>query len=237
MTTILLKLAGPLQAYGIDSHFETRQTQRYPSKSAIIGIIAASLGFRRNQDDEIQMLNQLDFVVRVDQPGELLRDFHTAHAIKKDGSPNRTYVSHRYYLQDAVFIIAISGEETVIQKVAKALKSPYFQPFMGRRSLPLNSDFFMCEVDETPITVLKNLEWQAAKWYQKKNKNVSQLDLYADANLLDSGEILMPRDRVISFSQEKRQHGFRPIKHIRISVIKKEIATTHDVFSAIEGGL
>ena len=62
MTTILLKLAGPLQSYGVDSHFETRQTQRYPSKSAMIGIIAASLGLHRDQDDEIQVLNQLDFV-------------------------------------------------------------------------------------------------------------------------------------------------------------------------------
>ena len=237
MTTILLKLAGPLQSYGVDSHFETRQTQRYPSKSAMIGIIAASLGLHRDQDDEIQVLNQLDFVVRIDQPGELLRDFHTAHAIKKDGKPNRTYVSHRYYLQDAIFIIAISGSEVLMQKVSKALKSPYFQPFMGRRSLPLNSDFFMGEVEEAPVTVLKNLEWQASKWYQKKNKNTSQLDLYADANLLDSGETLMPRDRVMSFSQQKRQHGFRPVKHIRISVIKKEISTTHDVFSVLEGGL
>lgn len=116
MTTILLKLAGPLQSYGVDSHFETRQTQRYPSKSAMIGIIAASLGLHRDQDDEIQVLNQLDFVVRIDQPGELLRDFHTAHAIKKDGKPNRTYVSHRYYLQDAIFIIAISGSEVLMQK-------------------------------------------------------------------------------------------------------------------------
>lgn len=45
--TILLKLAGPLQSWGTSSHFETRATDRYPSKSAVLGILAAS--FRLHQ--------------------------------------------------------------------------------------------------------------------------------------------------------------------------------------------
>jgi CRISPR system Cascade subunit CasD len=237
MTTILLKLAGPLQSYGINSHFETRQTGRYPSKSAVIGMIASSLGYRRGQDDNIRELNQLDFAVRIDQPGELLRDFHTAHTIKKDGSSDRTYVTNRYYLQDSVFVVAISGDELRIQEISKALQAPYFQPFMGRRSLPLASDFFIGKVAGAPIEALEQLEWQAAEWYQKKNREITQVDIYADADLLDRGENLMPRDRVISFSQQKRQHAFRPVKHDAAFVVKKSFVTEHDVFSAVGGGV
>ena len=54
MKTILLKFAGPLQSWGTDSHFETRHTDFYPSKSGVIGLIAAGLGYGRDEDEKIQ---------------------------------------------------------------------------------------------------------------------------------------------------------------------------------------
>ena len=108
MKTILLKFAGPLQSWGTSSHFETRHTDFYPSKSAIIGLIAASLGYRREEDEKIQKLNELDFAVRVDQQGNLLRDFHIAQKYTEKGKFDRNYVTNRYYLEDAVFVVALS---------------------------------------------------------------------------------------------------------------------------------
>ena len=61
MRTLLLKFAGPLQSWGTASDFEIRHTDLYPSKSAVIGLIAASLGYRRNDDERNQKLNKLDF--------------------------------------------------------------------------------------------------------------------------------------------------------------------------------
>ena len=69
LKTLLLKFAGPLQSWGTDSKFETRYTDFYPSKSAVIGMIAASFGYRRHEDEKIKKLNDLDFAVRVDQRG------------------------------------------------------------------------------------------------------------------------------------------------------------------------
>lgn len=68
MNTILLKLSGPLQSWGTSSRFENRSTDRYPSKSAVIGILAASFGYSRD-DARTERFNRLDFAVRVDQPG------------------------------------------------------------------------------------------------------------------------------------------------------------------------
>ena len=55
MSTLLLRLAGPLQSWGTDSKFEVRRTENEPSKSGVIGLVAAALGIRRNE--EISELN------------------------------------------------------------------------------------------------------------------------------------------------------------------------------------
>lgn len=47
MATLLLRLAAPLQSWGSDSKFETRKTDREPTKSGVVGLLAAALGLRR----------------------------------------------------------------------------------------------------------------------------------------------------------------------------------------------
>ncbi|MBR0232783.1 MAG: CRISPR-associated protein Cas5, partial [Synergistaceae bacterium] len=37
MSTLLLKLAGVLQSWGVESKFETRRTLGFPTKSGVIG--------------------------------------------------------------------------------------------------------------------------------------------------------------------------------------------------------
>ena len=44
MATLLLRLAAPLQSWGMDSKFETRKTNREPTKSGVVGLLAAALG-------------------------------------------------------------------------------------------------------------------------------------------------------------------------------------------------
>ena len=95
MSTLLLRLAGPMQSWGTDSKFDVRRTGREPSKSGVIGLVAAALGIARQDRQALQTLNSLRFGVRVDREGALLRDFHTARPEK--GTP---YVTYRYYLSD-----------------------------------------------------------------------------------------------------------------------------------------
>ena len=171
MKTILLKFSGPLQSYGTSSHFETRYTDYYPSKSAVIGLLAACLGYRRDEAEKLSELSILKFAVRIDQDGRLLRDYHIARSYKDTGAELRTYVTNRYYLEDALFVVAISGKDELVDTLIKAIKSPYFQPFMGRRSLPVPVDFFVGESAEDILDSLRNLPWQAAPWYKKRKEN------------------------------------------------------------------
>lgn len=231
MKTILLKLAGPMQAYGTSSHFETRHTDFYPSKSAIIGMVAGALGYSRDEDEKIRKLNSLDFGVRVDQEGKLSRDYHIARKDKVNGDFERSYVTNRYYLEDAIFLVAIGSEEqNLMNQIENALKNPYFQLFLGRRSLPPTYDYFLESNDLSVVENLKNYTWLAKKKYKRSHSNI--ISIYTDTNLLDSREEIERQDRVNSFSQKNRNFSYRLEKRKDI-IIKYEGEKEHDAFGAI----
>ena len=233
MKTVLLKLAGPLQSWGTDSHFETRHTDAHPSKSGVIGMIAAGLGYSRDEDEGIGRLNNLLFAVRIDQPGQLLRDYHTAKKYKENGDLERTYVTNRYYLQDAVFVAALSSnDEDLINDVVTAVTEPYYPLFLGRRSAPPTADFFLGVFETDAVTALKEYPWQASSWYQRRKS--SKLQVFADESLPGEGSVLVRNDEIVSLSQ-KRGRKFNPRKEKGIAVDvpvsgKKE---EHDAFGAI----
>lgn len=74
MKTLVIRLTAPLQSYGNEATFNRRTSNYYPSKSAVIGMIAAALGYRRD-DSRINNLNNLKLAVRIDQPGKFMTDF------------------------------------------------------------------------------------------------------------------------------------------------------------------
>ena len=131
MATLLLRLAAPLQSWGSDSKFETRKTDREPTKSGVVGLLAAALGLRRDDTEGLARLNGLRFAVRADQEGSLLVDFHTAK------SRDTSYVTYRHYLQDAVFLAGLESEdEALLRELEAALRHPVYPLYLGRRSPP-----------------------------------------------------------------------------------------------------
>ena len=238
MKSLLLKFAGPLQSWGTGSHFETRMTDLYPSKSAVIGLVAAALGYRRDEDEKTGVLNGLDFAVRIDQPGTLLKDYQIVHSTK------RNYVTERYYLEDAVYIAALSGTDPEwVEEIEEALNHPYFQSSFGRRSAVPTYDFIMGTVEGGPIEALQKCEWQASKWYKRIQGETVHLEIFADGHLLDSRTAEKRQDRVLSFSQKSRQFGFRYEKRKIIEIQNPEKSlrdtfesgylTEHDAFAMI----
>ena len=137
MATVLLRLAAPLQAWGADSKFETRKTNREPTKSGVIGLLAAALGLRRDDAAGLARLNGLHFAVRADREGSLLVDFHTANREEDRKKGKAPYVTYRHYLQDAVFLVGLESEDTaLLQELETALKHPVYPLYLGRRSCP-----------------------------------------------------------------------------------------------------
>ena len=102
-----------------------------PTKSGILGMLAAAVGRRRT--DPVEDLLTLRFGVRKDQPGTVICDFHTAHTL--DGKKSMP-LSDRYYLSDAVFLAGIGGERSMLETLDRAVRYPAFPLYLGRRSCP-----------------------------------------------------------------------------------------------------
>ncbi len=218
MTVLLLRLAGPLQSWGDSSRFARRETRSQPTKSGVLGLIAAAQGRRRT--DQIEDLLGLRFGVRVDQPGTLLSDFQTA--IRWD-TGDVMPLSTRYYLSDAVFVAGLEGAAEVIATLAGAVRRPQFPLYLGRRSCPVTGRLFLGVVDEPLDKALAAHPWQAASWYQRQP--IDQLEVYVDALAGDIGSEVA-RDLPISFDPRRRQYGWRDIDHYPVPVpVPKEPAT------------
>lgn len=143
MKAVILRLEGPLQAWATQSKLGVRDTDREPSKSGVLGLVGAALGMDHSDTTTLARLAALALAVRVDRPGSLLRDFHTAGAGTFRGNPK--YFVHgtsscvpgnRYYLQGASFVAALAGDPAFIDEIAQALKSPRWPLFLGRRACP-----------------------------------------------------------------------------------------------------
>jgi CRISPR system Cascade subunit CasD len=211
MSVLLLQLAGPLQSWGASSRFARRATEPAPTKSAVIGLLAAALGRGRSQD--LTDLAGLRFGVRLDQPGTVLRDFHTAHRFT---GGEALPVSERFYLADAVFVAAVEGEEDLIAQLQQAVRAPVFLPYLGRRSCPpsrpVNLDIHH---QLTLEEALKKEEWRAAHWYQRRHRDQSHihLEILLEATQADGpGETL--RDQPISFDPLHRQYALRTVRQL-----------------------
>ncbi|MDP2211517.1 MAG: type I-E CRISPR-associated protein Cas5/CasD [Candidatus Aquicultor sp.] len=151
---LIFRLYGPLAAWGDIAVGEYRPSFAHPSKSAIIGLLAAALGIRRDEAERQKSLAEAcSFAVRVDAMGTLLRDYHTSQvpSAKKgithytrrselavDGL--NTILSSRDYRCDAAYTVAISmrkGAAFTAQQLADALLKPIFTLYLGRKSCPL----------------------------------------------------------------------------------------------------
>jgi CRISPR system Cascade subunit CasD len=76
---LCFRLHGPLASWGDIAVGERRPSAPHPSRSAILGLVAAALRIRRDDADAQTVLDrELGFASRTDAPGELLIDFHTA---------------------------------------------------------------------------------------------------------------------------------------------------------------
>jgi CRISPR system Cascade subunit CasD len=132
MTTLLLRLAGPMQSWGTQSRFIDRDTGREPSKSGVVGLVCAALG--RSRDHSLDDLCRLRMGVRIDREGVMLRDFHTATGVAQAGGGTRSITSQRYYLSDADFLVGLEGDTTLLELVNEALKDPKWCVYLGRKA-------------------------------------------------------------------------------------------------------
>lgn len=133
MPTLLLRLEGPLQAWGDAPGLDWRPTAPWPTKSGVVGLLANALG--RSREEEVGDLAALRMGVRVDRPGEPLLDLHTVRGVvSADGKDLKDKITRRLYLQGAAFLVGLEGERGFLLRLQEALKNPARTLYLGRRS-------------------------------------------------------------------------------------------------------
>lgn len=218
---LVLRLAGPLQSWGSSSRFTRRSTEAFPTKSGIVGLLAAAQGRRRT--DPIEDLAQLRMAVRIDQPGELLRDFHTAHR-GKAAMP----LSDRFYWSDAVFAAFVEGPDGLIDALANAIRRPAFPLYLGRRACPPALPLFLA-VESDPIwEVVRSTGWLASGFHRKRqrDKREVQVRVVADAGIIPGADESTPgrtlQDVPVSFDSERRLYTFRQVEEASVPLQNPE---------------
>lgn len=211
MAVLLLRLAAPLQSWGCESRYKTRKTRREPTKSGVIGLLASALG--RDRDADISDLIALKFGVRVDQPGKVLRDYHTVAKWDKKVQKSKTTETNRYYLQDAVFLVGLeSDDKSFLQMLSNALEAPAHPLYLGRKSCLLTFPWCLKIVDGTLKDVLVSEPWIASKWFQRKSfyrKSFYDLMIYMDSDVPTEG--YLQHDVPLSFGFYTRSWSYRRV--------------------------
>ena len=183
MPTLLLRLVGPMQSWGTTSRFDQRDTGKEPSKSGVVGLLAAALGIDRENWTDLEPLTRLSMGVRHDRPGVPKRDYQTAGCaatdtiIKADGTPVQGWgvVSQRFYLADAAFLVGLEGDDrTLLEKAHAALRDPVWPLALGRKSyVPSESIWMENGLQDAPLRkVLEQWPWIASprKWEKLPEK-------------------------------------------------------------------
>lgn len=221
MSVLLLKLAGPLQSWGSSSRFNRRATQKEPTKSGVIGMLAAAQG--RAREDSITDLLKLSFAVRADQPGTIVSDLQTEHSTayqERNGVKLQMPLSHRYYISDAKFVVAIgSSDSELIGSLASALRTPKWPLFLGRRSCPPDFPIVLKLRPDTDSVrkALAEEPWHAAAWFRRKlTAPDAALEAVGDAEEGEGGYSQM--DLPVTFNPQHREYETRSIHRWQIRV-------------------
>lgn len=240
---LVLRLAGPLQSWGSQSQFNRRETSSQPTRSGVLGLLAAAQGRRR--EDSITDLLALRMGVRVDQAGSLLRDYHTVSdyrgepllsasvtgkGLQKRTSPAKyTHVTERFYLQDAAFVVAVTGPRPLLETLAEAVMQPGFPLALGRRSCVPAQPMVVSPTrgtDSAPLwegdieTVLVAVPWMASDAakaaYERRFRTVPSIDLAVTVD--DDNGPERRSDVPVSFEQSKRAFITRRVRHGWVTV-------------------
>lgn len=158
---LVLTLAAPLASFGVLAVGERRPSSDHPTKSQIIGLVAAALGIGRGEEERQRAFAaSLGYAVRMDDAGRPASDYHTAEyadeasarkwrkangpiATRRDElacEKTRTVLSMREY-RTGVHATVVLWEKgmgfTSLGEIQEHVQRPRFTLFAGRKAFPL----------------------------------------------------------------------------------------------------
>lgn len=159
MTFLVFRLYAPLASWGEPAVGEERPSATYPSATAVLGLVAAAIGLRREDEPGLLALHQgYDVAVGQCSAGSPRRDYHTAQVPGRTDLKNRphrtradelaipkadlnTILSTRDYREDGVWLVALapragSQPPYALEELKNRLEHPAFTLYLGRKACP-----------------------------------------------------------------------------------------------------
>jgi CRISPR system Cascade subunit CasD len=152
---LIFQLHGPMASWGVDAPGEVRHSHELPSRSALLGLLAAALGIRRDEEERLNDFNQhYAFLLCASAEPRWARDYHTVQMPKEvrkaryfsrreelqDPELLSALISRRDYYTDAWWMVGVSATPDApysLEQLRDALQHPVFPLYLGRKSHPL----------------------------------------------------------------------------------------------------
>ncbi|VTP17596.1 CRISPR system Cascade subunit CasD [Phytobacter ursingii] len=152
---LVFQLHGPMASWGVDAPGEVRHSHELPSRSALLGLLAAALGIRRDEEERLNHFNRhYAFLLCASKNPRWARDYHTVQMPKEvrkahyfsrreelsDPELLSALISRRDYYTDAWWMVAIAVTPDApysLEQLRDALQHPIFPLYLGRKSHPL----------------------------------------------------------------------------------------------------
>lgn len=218
---LLLWLEAPLQSWGFDSKFGRRDTLDFPTRSGILGLICAALGaggeqrellsrfvglkqtvvsFAHEKQRATSSLRLCDY--QVVGNGYAPKDPWQALLIPKREYGKKTSsdsgkITYRYYLQGAVFAVALELPHGMAEEIAFALQNPVWDIYLGRKCCA-PTDFVYRGTFETEDMALDHAVQIA------QGKSLVEAFRVTEGNGEEPDEILHLNDVPVQFGTDKR---------------------------------
>lgn len=180
--TLLLRLAGPTCAWHVhrSRSIDTSPTGRisherlWPTRSAVLGLLAGAQGRPRGGD--MGDLLDLDMMVRADQPGRRRGEFKTGR--RRDGrSKVVTGIRRETVLDDACFLVGVSGDLILLDELYAACRRPVWAPYLGQLAYPVTLPLELAVLDEELEAAMRSWPWLASEWYRREQSRSTLLEL------------------------------------------------------------
>lgn len=243
---ILMWLEAPLQSWGFDSKFNRRDTLEFPTKSGILGLVLCALGASGEQRELLERfaaLKQTVISFRYKKDGKFepklpyLHDFQMIGSgyndkdmweslnipKKSDGGSavgGGTKLTHRYYLQNAVFAVLLEVPSDMSDEISNALKNPVYPIYLGRKCC-VPTDFVGHEngsfesADDAERAAFEKAKEKAAARNKAEHKT-DKWELAEDFRVVDgeteAGDSFTLNDVPIQFGTQKKYRDRRVTK-------------------------
>ena len=226
---LLLWFEAPLQSWGSDSKFGRRDTQTFPTRSGVMGLICSALGAGGQQRELLAEFAALGQTVisfaRSKQTAEgfikqdrepLLRDFHMVGSGYDDQDPwasllipktsegkkavgGGAKMTYRYYLQDAAFAVVLEVPLDKAESIESALQNPAWDVYLGRKNC-VPTDFIYRGTFTNESDALE----QASLIAQQKDRIEDFRVLHGVPGDGGADEVFTINDVPVQFGEDKR---------------------------------